>query len=110
MLVIGYVVVLGSFAALILTLPSGIGVLYGAIITTVGYDVGAFFVGRSLGTRPMSNASPNKTVEGLAGGWIASVLVAAVFVSLLTPLDSLSLWHNAKFGRAAALAPSPGDP
>src|SRR2546430_9691688 len=41
MLVIGYVVVLGSFAALILTLPSGIGVLYGAIITTVGYDVGA---------------------------------------------------------------------
>ena len=66
MLVVGYVVVLGSFAALILTLPSGIGVLYGAILTTVGYDVGAFFVGRSLGTRPMSAASPNKTFEGLA--------------------------------------------
>src|SRR4051794_11736206 len=47
MLVIGYVVVLGSFGALILTLPSGIGVLYGAILTTVAYDVVAFFVGRS---------------------------------------------------------------
>ena len=51
MFVVGYVAVLGSFAALILTLPDGIGVLYGALLTTVAYDVGAFFVGRSLGTR-----------------------------------------------------------
>ena len=109
MLVIGYVVVLGSFAALILTLPSGIGVLYGAIITTVGYDVGAFFVGRSLGTRPMSTASPNKTFEGLAGGWIASVLAAVVFVGLITPWDSLSLGQKAMFGLAAAVAATLGD-
>src|SRR5581483_8571911 len=76
MLVVGYVTVLGSFAALILTLPAGIGVLYGAILTSVCYDIGGFFVGRSFGTRQMTAISPHKTFEGLAGGWIASVLAA----------------------------------
>jgi phosphatidate cytidylyltransferase len=109
MLVVGYVVVLGSFSALILTLPSGIGVLFGALFTCVGYDVGGFFVGRSLGTRPMSAASPNKTFEGLAGGWIASVLAAVVFVGLISPWDNLSLGQKALFGLAAALAATLGD-
>ena len=109
MLVIGYVVVLGSFAALMLTLPSGIGVLFGAIFTSVAYDVGGFFVGRSLGTRPMSAASPNKTFEGLAGGWIASVLAAVVFVGLISPWDGLSLGQKALFGLAAAVAATLGD-
>jgi phosphatidate cytidylyltransferase len=109
MLVVGYVVVLGSFAALILTLPSGVGVLYGAILTSVGYDVGGFFVGRSLGTRPMSNASPNKTFEGLAGGWIAAVLAAVVIVGLISPWDELGLGQKAMFGLAAALAATLGD-
>lgn len=109
MLVVGYVVVLGSFAALILTLPSGVGVLYGALFTTVGYDVGAFFVGRSLGTRPMSTASPNKTFEGLAGGWIASVLAAVVIVGLISPWDQLGIGQKAMFGLVAALAATLGD-
>ncbi|HEX4819264.1 MAG TPA: phosphatidate cytidylyltransferase [Acidimicrobiales bacterium] len=109
MLVIGYVVVLGSFAALILTLPSGIGILFGALFTSVGYDVGGFFIGRSLGTRPMSQASPNKTFEGLAGGWIASVLAAVVFVGLISPWTELSLGQKALFGLAAALAATLGD-
>ncbi len=109
MLVVGYVVVLGSFAALILALPSGVGIFYGAILTTVGYDVGAFFVGRSIGTRPMSSASPNKTFEGLAGGWIASVLASVVIVGLISPWDQLGIGQKAVFGLAAALAATLGD-
>ena len=109
MLVVAYVVVLGSFAALILTLPSGIGVLYGAILTTVGYDVGAFFVGRSLGTRPMSAASPNKTFEGLAAGWIASILVAVVALGWIAPWDEIGFGEKALFGLVAALAATLGD-
>jgi phosphatidate cytidylyltransferase len=109
MLVVGYVVVLGSFAALILTLPSGIGVLYGAILTTVGYDIGAFFVGRSLGTRPMSAASPNKTFEGLAAGWIASILVSVVVLGHISPWDEIGFGQKAMFGVAAALAATLGD-
>jgi phosphatidate cytidylyltransferase len=111
MFVVGYVAVLGSFAALILTLPSGIGVLYGALLTTVAYDVGAFFVGRSMGTRPMSAASPNKTFEGLAGGWILSVLVAVAIVGFISPWDnsSVSLGDKILFGVVAALAATLGD-
>ena len=111
MFVVGYVAVLGSFAALILTLPDGIGVLYGALLTTVAYDVGAFFVGRSLGTRPMSAASPNKTFEGLAGGWILAVLVAVVIVGFIAPWSnsSVSLADKVLFGLVAALAATLGD-
>jgi phosphatidate cytidylyltransferase len=109
MLVVGYVVVLGSFSALILTLPSGIGVLYGAILTAVSYDVGAFFVGRSLGTRPMSSASPNKTFEGLAGGWIASVLISVVVLGHISPWDEIGFGQKAMFGLVAALAATLGD-
>jgi phosphatidate cytidylyltransferase len=111
MFVVGYVAVLGSFAALILTLPDGIGVLYGALLTTVAYDVGAFFVGRSLGTRPMSSASPNKTFEGLAGGWILAVLVAVVIVGFIAPWSngSVSLFDKVLFGLVAALAATLGD-
>jgi len=109
--VVGYVAVLGSFAALILTLPDAIGVFYGALLTTVAYDVGAFFVGRSLGTRPMSNASPNKTFEGLAGGWILAVLVAVVVLGFITPWsnDSVSVADRVLFGLVAALAATLGD-
>jgi phosphatidate cytidylyltransferase len=109
MLVVGYVVVLGSFAALILTLPSGIGILYGAILTTVAYDVGGFFIGRSLGTRPMSAASPNKTFEGLAAGWIASILVAVVALGWIAPWDELGFGQKATFGLVAAIAATLGD-
>ncbi|HEX2382880.1 MAG TPA: phosphatidate cytidylyltransferase [Acidimicrobiales bacterium] len=109
--VVCYVAVLGSFAALILTLPDGIGVLWGALLTTVAYDVGAFFVGRSLGTRPMSSASPNKTFEGLAGGWIVCVLAAVVIVGFIAPWsnDSVSLGDKLLFGLVAALAATLGD-
>ncbi len=82
-----YIGVLGSFGAALLEIASragingddGTGLLLAAIVITVGYDVGAFFAGRSMGRTPLTAVSPNKTVEGLVGGAIAS-LVAAVVV------------------------------
>jgi phosphatidate cytidylyltransferase len=107
---VGYVGVLGSFAALILALPDGIGILYGAILATVGYDIGGFFIGRSVGTRPLSEVSPNKTVEGLAGGLVgavfAVVVVAGVFIFPWTDVDITS---KVIFGIAAAIAACCGD-
>ena len=79
------------------------------MLTTVGYDVGAFFVGRSLGTRPMSAASPNKTFEGLAAGWIASVLVSVVVLGHISPWDEIGFGEKALFGLIAALAATLGD-
>jgi phosphatidate cytidylyltransferase len=58
-------------------------------------DIGAYFVGRYLGRRPMApRLSPKKTWEGFAGGVAASAL-AAVVLNWLVPLLN---------GLAAALA------
>ena len=83
---------LGSFATLFLGLgrqmqaadPSltsnpGIGVLIAAVIASVASDVGGYFVGKYMGQTQLSAASPNKTQEGLIGGFV-SALVAVVVV------------------------------
>lgn len=69
---------LGAFAGLLLDAPNGEALLVAAIVPTIGYDVGALFVGRSAGSRPLSPASPNKTLEGLAGGIVLAVVAGAL--------------------------------
>ncbi len=70
---------LGSYAALMLSLPThGTGLLTAAIVVTVAYDTGAFVVGRSMGRSPLSAASPNKTLEGLVGGVVSAIVAAFV--------------------------------
>lgn len=71
-----YIGVLGSFAALLLDTTDGIGLLLTAILLAVAYDVGGYFVGRAMGRSPLTETSPNKTVEGLIGGMVATVVVA----------------------------------
>ncbi|CAB1096652.1 unnamed protein product [Ectocarpus sp. CCAP 1310/34] len=58
--------------------------------TIVAADVGAYFVGKSLGKTKLSAvspaagyASPNKTIEGLLGGLAASSLAATIGARLL---------------------------
>ena len=88
---VGYIGVLGSFGAAMLEIAQrggingddGTGLLLAAIIVTVGYDVGAFFAGRSFGRTPLAAVSPNKTVEGLIGGGFASFIAAIVFLFVL---------------------------
>jgi phosphatidate cytidylyltransferase len=81
---IGYVGVLGSFAALILTMPNGRGVLIGVVVAVVANDVGALAVGRQAGRAPLApNISPNKTVEGTIGGALASILVSFLVLGII---------------------------
>ena len=89
LLVFLYVSFLGSFAALLLTAGRpGARLLFGAILATVAYDIGAFFVGRWAGKTPLAPAiSPNKTVEGLVGASVATLLVCLVIVSNIDPWD-----------------------
>ena len=70
----------GAFAALIVKVPAmGVSILLLAVVGTVGSDVGAYFVGRAAGRTPLSVLSPNKTVEGLVGGMVGSILAVFVF-------------------------------
>ena len=73
---------LGSFAALMLKVPTdGKWLLFTAVAVTAGHDIGALVIGRLAGRSPLSSASPNKTVEGLVGG-AAMALVAALLLFL----------------------------
>jgi phosphatidate cytidylyltransferase len=82
-----WVGVLGSFASLLLTFPDrhGIAFLLGAVLCTVAYDVGGLFFGSQMGTRPlMPEISPNKTWEGLIGGFFLSC-VAGLAIGFMHP-------------------------
>ena len=83
LLVVVYVGVLGSFAALLLDTPDGIGLLLTAVLLAIGYDVGGYFIGRAIGRSPLSEISPNKTFEGLIGGMICTVAVGLVVVGIV---------------------------
>ena len=56
--------------------PNGHLWLFIALAIVWAADTGAYFAGRKLGRRKLSpRISPNKTLEGLAGGAVAGVLV-----------------------------------
>jgi phosphatidate cytidylyltransferase len=79
-----YVGGFGSFAALLLKFPDGIGMLFGAILVSVAADIGGLFVGQRMGRSPLTAASPNKTIEGFVGG-IVVAFVAAVLILAVVP-------------------------
>ena len=99
----------GSFAGLLLSYhPYGISLLAAAIVPTIGYDVGALFVGKSAGSRPLSAASPNKTVEGLVGGMLVALL-AGIALGAVGPAPFDSVAEGLKIGLVAALVAPLGD-
>ena len=68
-----------GLALLLREMPHGAGVLLIALVATFASDIGSYFGGRSLGTRPLApRISPRKTVEGLLSGIAASIVVAAL--------------------------------
>jgi phosphatidate cytidylyltransferase len=86
MLGIVWIGVLGSYAALILArsnlfggTPWGTDTLVLVAIGVVANDVGAYFVGTAFGRTPLRPwISPNKSLEGLLGGTILTLLVMLV--------------------------------
>lgn len=57
----------------------GMGVLIWLVIVVVGSDVGAYFVGKSIGKNKFSPISPNKTIEGVFGGIIVSAVIGTLY-------------------------------
>ncbi len=86
-----YIGLLGAHVVLLRFLPEGGPWLIIASAITAASDSGAYFVGRALGRRKLcANISPNKTVEGAAGGVVAGVVATLLFGWLLLPAVS---WH-----------------
>jgi phosphatidate cytidylyltransferase len=76
--------VIPAWCALALIHRDGHGWLLVALAIVWAADTGAYFTGRAFGRRKLApRISPNKTVEGLAGGMLAAVTVALVGAALL---------------------------
>ena len=79
-----------------------------ALLVVFACDTGAFAVGRLAGRHRMApRVSPNKTWEGAAGGFAASVgvaLLAGLAFGLAVPL-----WQQALIGAVASVAAQVGD-
>ncbi len=101
MLGVSYVGLLGSFAALILRISTlnetlvnvGTDTLFLAVVGIAANDIGAYFVGSAIGRTPMrASISPNKTIEGLIGGTIATFAVVVVFGMRSGTWNQMSEW------------------
>ena len=70
-----------SFAILIASGPTPVAYILFLVLVVALNDIGAYFIGRAIGNRPLaSRVSPKKTVEGLVGGFIIGAAVASVLV------------------------------
>jgi phosphatidate cytidylyltransferase len=68
--------------------PFGVGPLVFLLLVTQFNDVAQYMAGKAFGRRKISpSVSPNKTVEGFAGGVIATIVLSAILFSFLTPLS-----------------------
>ncbi len=81
-----YLGLLGAHVVLLRFLPDGGSWLIIASAITACSDTGAYFVGKAIGNRKLCpNISPNKTIEGAAGGVLCGLLGAVAFAVLLLP-------------------------
>lgn len=79
----------------------GLTLLLWVFIVTWATDIGAYFVGRAFGRRPLALAiSPKKTVEGLYGGMAGSAMLGAAW-AMLTELPLVLLALAPLFALAA---------
>jgi phosphatidate cytidylyltransferase len=85
----------------------GLAYLLGAIAATVAYDVGGYAFGSWVGSRKLApRISPNKTVEGLAGGCFTAVVISIVVVSHMAPW---TLPHALELGLVVSVFAPLGD-
>jgi phosphatidate cytidylyltransferase len=65
----------------LLSLYSGYGTmtLLWLLVIVASTDIGAYFVGKSIGKTKFCETSPNKTIEGVIGGVVFAVLLGTLF-------------------------------
>jgi phosphatidate cytidylyltransferase len=92
-----------AHAVMLRDLPHGGGIVAAILVGTFAGDTGAYFAGRAFGRRALApRISPNKTVEGLVGGFLASILgveAVALYQDWLSGWDAL--WLGLAVGAAA---------
>ncbi len=72
---------------LTLYIEYGVMSLFWLLVIVAGADIGAYFVGRSMGKTKFCETSPNKTLEGVAGGLIVATIFGVIFA-----IDNISVF------------------
>ena len=62
-----------------LYLSFGMDSLYWLLVVVASTDVGAYFVGKSIGATKFCETSPNKTLEGVIGGVVTATILGVTF-------------------------------
>lgn len=76
------------------------------LVITWAYDTGAYFAGSRVGKRPfMHHVSPNKTIEGVAGGLLLGTLAGL----LAAPTIRIAVWQALLLGLALGISAQAGD-
>jgi phosphatidate cytidylyltransferase len=70
-----------------LYLSYGMESLLWLVMLVAGTDVGAYYVGKSMGSTPFCETSPNKTLEGVFGG-----IVTATILGITFSIESVGFW------------------
>ena len=104
---LAYVVVLGSFAVVLLSMPQGQWWLLAFLIVVVVVDTGALVSGVTFGHHKLApRISPGKTWEGFIGAFILA-LAAGILLSLF--MIDQPWWFGLIFGGLIAIASTVGD-
>ncbi len=74
------------------------------LVIVAGADIGAYFVGRGMGKTKFCETSPNKTLEGVAGGLIFATIFGVFFA-----IDNVSTFGAIVISLVVALASVFGD-
>lgn len=74
----------GFLFILSLYVEQGMGAILWMIVIVASTDVGAYFTGKSIGKTQFCETSPNKTLEGVAGGVIAGTVLGAIVGAFFT--------------------------
>ncbi|MBT3310263.1 MAG: phosphatidate cytidylyltransferase [Gammaproteobacteria bacterium] len=79
--VVGVIILIPSWRALELIhqQEQGVGLLFFLLLLIWGADIGAYLAGVRFGNRKLApKVSPGKSLEGVAGGMVASIVVALI--------------------------------
>ncbi len=103
-----YIGLLLGHYALLRNLEHGVALVFFVIIVTWLSDTGGFFIGKPFGKHQLApTLSPNKTVEGLVGGIVFSVIGA--IISQFTFVPFFSVGQCVMLGVGLALLGALGD-
>ncbi|MBK17185.1 MAG: phosphatidate cytidylyltransferase [Prochlorococcus sp. SP3034] len=86
---------------------SGFKITLMTCLLIVSSDIGSYFIGKKYGKRSLSLISPGKTIEGLIGGIICSILTGIIF-SIIFNWDN-SILIGISFGILVSLMGLVGD-